>query len=356
MAATLCQVMGFVLSVIGVAGMIAATAMDPWATQDLLDTPVTSVYIFSGLWNACVRQSSGFTECRPYFTILGLPGTLTPFLLLLLPIFFYLFSHIASRFKPRTFCLGLIGFMLSALGLFLISAATAMDMWSLQDRSGTVVTNVYTYSGLWASCVGTSYGTTQCRPYYTILGLPALLQAVRALMIVGIVLGAIGCLTAIFALKCLKMGNMEDNIKATMTLASGIMNLLAGVCGIAGVSAFANLIVQSFRFNAYADNYNLGGGGGLGGMSGGLRPQYTFGPALFVGWIGSAILVVGGVLMCLACRGMVPDDQQGYNGMGYKAPSQRTGYRSEVRPQTNYNASYKANSVEGRPNQRFDYV
>ena len=45
-----------------------------------------------------------------------------------------------------------------------------------------------------------------------------------------------------------------------------------------------------------------------------------------------------------------------YNGMGYKAPSQRTGYRSEVRPQTNYNASYKANSVEGRPNQRFDYV
>lgn len=66
----------------------------------------------------------------------------------------------------------LIGFMLSALGVFLISAATAMDMWSLQDRSFTIVTNVYTYSGLWNSCVGTSYGTTQCRPYFTILGLP----------------------------------------------------------------------------------------------------------------------------------------------------------------------------------------
>lgn len=66
----------------------------------------------------------------------------------------------------------LIGFMLSTLGQFLISAATAMDMWSLQDRSLTVVTNVYTYSGLWNSCVGTAYGTTQCRPYFTILGLP----------------------------------------------------------------------------------------------------------------------------------------------------------------------------------------
>lgn len=47
-------------------------------------------------------------------------------------------------------------------------------------------------------------------------------------MIVGIVLGAIGCLIAIFALKCLKMGNMEDNLKATMTLTAGIMSLLAG--------------------------------------------------------------------------------------------------------------------------------
>lgn len=66
----------------------------------------------------------------------------------------------------------LLGFMLAALGQFLISAATAMDMWSLQDRSNQVVTSVYTYSGLWNSCVGTEYGTTQCRPYFTILGLP----------------------------------------------------------------------------------------------------------------------------------------------------------------------------------------
>ncbi|XP_059923264.1 claudin-18-like isoform X1 [Gadus macrocephalus] len=261
MAATLCQVMGFILSLIGVAGMIVATAMDPWATQDLMDNPVTSVYIFSGLWKACVRQSSGFTECRPYFTIMGLP---------------------------------------------------------------------------------------------------ALLQAVRALMIVGIILGAIGCLVAIFALKCLKMGNMEDNIKATMTLAAGILNLLAGVCGIAGVSAFANLIVQSFRFNNYAEGgFSLGGGGGMGGVSGlggGLRPQYTFGPALFVGWIGSAILVIGGVLMCLACRGMVSEDKR-YDGTAYKAAStQRTGYRPEVRNQPIYNASYKTHSVEGKQNQRFDYV
>lgn len=77
MAATLCQVMGFMLSLMGLAGIMAATGMDQWATQDLNESIVTSVYSYSGLWKSCFRQSSGFTECRPYFTILGLPGNLT---------------------------------------------------------------------------------------------------------------------------------------------------------------------------------------------------------------------------------------------------------------------------------------
>nr|XP_040039231.1 claudin-18-like isoform X1 [Gasterosteus aculeatus aculeatus] len=259
MAATLCQVMGFILSLLGVAGIIAATGMDQWATEDLFDNPVTAVYSYSGLWNSCVRQSSGFTECRPYFTILGLP---------------------------------------------------------------------------------------------------ALLQAVRALMIVGIVLGAIGGLIAIFSLKCLKMGNMEDNIKATMTLTAGIMFLLGGVCGIAGVSAFANLIVQSFRFTTYADGgFSMMGGGGIGGLSGSLTPRYTFGPALFVGWIGGAVLVIGGVMMCLACRGMSSDAKQRYDGMAYKASSHHTIYRTDPKPRPAFNDSYRAHSADGRmSNQKFDYV
>uniref|UniRef100_A0A3P8YKW0 Claudin n=1 Tax=Esox lucius TaxID=8010 RepID=A0A3P8YKW0_ESOLU len=243
----------------------------------------------------------------------------------------------------------LIGFMLSALGQFLISAATAMDMWGLQDRSFSVVTSVFTYSGLWNSCVENSAGMTQCRPYFTILGLPAMLQAVRALMIVGIVLGAISCLIAIFALKCLKMGNMEDNIKATMTLTSGVMFLLAGVCGIAGVSVFANLIVTSFFFTTYTEG---GYGGGVigGGLGGSLTPRYTFGPALFVGWIGGALLVVGGVIMCMACRGMVPPEEKRQNyGLAYKAASHHTTvYKADTRSRPAYDESFRAQSMDGR--------
>lgn len=74
MAVTACQGLGFVVSLIGIAGVIAATCMDQWSTQDLYNNPVTAVFNYQGLWRSCVRESSGFTECRGYFTLLGLPG------------------------------------------------------------------------------------------------------------------------------------------------------------------------------------------------------------------------------------------------------------------------------------------
>lgn len=74
MSVTACQGLGFVVSLIGFAGIIAATCMDQWSTQDLYNNPVTAVFNYQGLWRSCVRESSGFTECRGYFTLLGLPG------------------------------------------------------------------------------------------------------------------------------------------------------------------------------------------------------------------------------------------------------------------------------------------
>ncbi|XP_041912776.1 claudin-18-like isoform X1 [Alosa sapidissima] len=254
MAVTMCQVMGFVLGLLGLGGIIAATAMDPWSTEDLYSNPVTAIYTYSGLWRSCVRQSSGFTECRPYFTILGLPG---------------------------------------------------------------------------------------------------LFQAVRALMIVGIVLAAIGVLIGIFALKCIRMGNMEDNVKATMTLSSGALFILAGICAIAGVSVFANLIVVNFNFTTYSSVNTFGGAAGV-NFGGPLTPRYTFGSALFVGWVGGAVLLVGGIMMCLACRAMMPDRQEPYKGTSYRPP-QSAVYKSEGKPRTNYDESFRAHSMDGRQT-KFDYV
>ena len=42
-----------------------------------------------------------------------------------------------------------------------------------------------------------------------------------------------------------------------------------GICGIAGVSIFANLIVVNFNFTTYSSGVGFGGGGGFGGIGGG---------------------------------------------------------------------------------------
>ncbi|KAM4605308.1 claudin-18 [Polymixia lowei] len=221
------------------------------------------------------------------------------------------------------------GFVLGVIGAGALIAATAINNWSVKDRQGDVVTSVYTYKGLWQNCETSSSGLTECRPLYGLLGFSGTFQAIRALMIVGVVLGVLGAVISVFSLQCLTMNSMTDTAKAKMSLTAGIMFIIAGVCGIAGASIYANQIVASFRMSTYPGyggggmmNEGMGGGlgGGLGGGMGGL-PRYTFGPALFIAWIGGGVLLVGGVLKSLAFRGIVEDGKSHYPGVAYKAQS-----------------------------------
>ncbi|XP_023043628.1 claudin-18 isoform X2 [Piliocolobus tephrosceles] len=218
-----------------------------------------------------------------------------------------------------TVCQGL-GFVVSLIGIAGIIAATCMDQWSTQDLYNNPVTAVFNYQGLWRSCVRDSSGFTECRGYFTLLGLPAMLQAVRALMIIGIVLGAIGLLVSIFALKCIRIGSMEDSAKANMTLTSGIMFIVSGLCAIAGVSVFANMLVTNFWMST-ANMYS-----GVSGVVQTIQTRYTFGAALFVGWVAGGLTLVGGVMMCIACRGLAPEETN-YKAVSYHASGHSVAYK-----------------------------
>lgn len=74
MAITGLQIGGFLLGLIGVASVIAATSMNNWSTQDRQGNMVTSVYTYKGLWQDCEVSTSGFTECRPLYGLLGYSG------------------------------------------------------------------------------------------------------------------------------------------------------------------------------------------------------------------------------------------------------------------------------------------
>ncbi|XP_022610647.1 claudin-18-like [Seriola dumerili] len=199
------------------------------------------------------------------------------------------------------------GFILGLIGAAALIAATAMNKWSVKDRQGEVVTSVYTYKGLWQDCETASSGFTECRPLYGILGFSGAFQAVRALMIVGVVLSVLGAVIAVFSLTCLTMNSMEETTKAKMSLTAGIMFIISGVCGIAGASMYANQIVASFRLSTYS---NYGGGMMQEGLGLSVFTRYTFGPALFIAWIGGGVLLIGGILKSLAFKEMVKDEKQ----------------------------------------------
>lgn len=213
------------------------------------------------------------------------------------------------------------GFILGLIGAAGLIAATAMNKWSVKDRQGDVVTSVYTYKGLWQDCETASSGFTECRPLYGLLGFSGSFQAVRALMIVGVVLSVLGAFISVFSLTCLTMTSMADTTKAKMSLTAGIMFIIAGLCGITGASIYANQIVANYRVSTYPNYGGEFGGGMGGGMGMGGIPTYTFGPALFVAWIGGGVLLIGGVLKSLAFREMVKDEKLQYPGVVYKPQS-----------------------------------
>ncbi|ETE64229.1 Claudin-18, partial [Ophiophagus hannah] len=246
---------------------------------------------------------------------------------------------------PVTICQNL-GFMVCLVGVAGIIVSTCMNQWSTQDLMNNPISDVYTFQGLWRTCTTESNGLTECRPYLTILGLPAMLQAVRALMIVGIVLGAFGLLVATFSLKCLRMGNMEDSAKASMTLAAGVMCIVSGICAICGVSVFANMLVTDYWMST-ANMYQPG-------MMPSLQVRYTFGAALFVGWVAGGLAFVGGIMMCIACRGLVPEETH-YKAVSYKSAGYKSAYETKKTPVMDNNT---VKSDEGRRSypSKYDYV
>ncbi|KAM9315891.1 claudin-18 [Gastrophryne carolinensis] len=252
-----------------------------------------------------------------------------------------------------------MGFVVSALGFAGIIVSTCLDQWATQDLYDNPVTATFQYQGLWRSCVRQSSGFTECRPYFTILGLPAMFQACRALMIVGIVLGAIGLIISIFALKCIRIGAMEDAAKANITLTSGIMFIVAGLCAIIGVSVFANMLVTNFWMST-SYMYTGGAISGMGGMGGlqTLQTRYTFGSALFVGWVAGGIALLGGVMMCIACRGLMPEETT-YKAVSYHVSAKSPGYKASVfedkSKKSAYNESRRSDDGKSYPS-KYDYV
>ncbi|KAH0626251.1 hypothetical protein JD844_001134 [Phrynosoma platyrhinos] len=218
--------------------------------------------------------------------------------------------------------------LLEAAGLFLASLGWGMlaitlfnSYWRVSTISGNVITTSTLFENLWQSCATDSTGVSNCWEFQSLLELPAYLQASRALMITALVLGFLGLLCAMLGLQCTKVAEDNPNVKAKMAVLGGCMFILAGMCGMVTISWYAFNITRDFFNPLFAGT------------------KYEIGPALYLGWSASLLVIIGGSCLFSSCRKQLSQDKSYTHP--YKSPKSAMSApaTSVPRPRIESNAS-----------------
>ncbi|XP_066491201.1 claudin-9-like [Tiliqua scincoides] len=176
------------------------------------------------------------------------------------------------------------GLALSTLGCLGAILSCALPMWKVTAFIGSniIVAQVF-WEGLWMTCVYESTGQMQCKAYDSLLDLPADLQVARALVTVSIAASLLALLVAVFGAKCTRCVD-DPGTKGRVLAVAGAVSILAGLALLIPVSWSAQTIISNF--------YNP------------LVPEALkreLGTSLYMGWVASALLGLGGALLCCFC-------------------------------------------------------
>ncbi|KAM8856476.1 claudin-10-like isoform 1-T1 [Spinachia spinachia] len=195
--------------------------------------------------------------------------------------------------------LQILAFVTGLAGLGATIGATVSNEWRSTSRASSVITATWVLQGLWNNCAGNAIGALHCRPHHTILKLEGYIQACRGLMIAAICLGFFGSISALVGMKCTKIGGNDKN-KAGIACFAGVNFILSGLCSLSACSLYAHRITTEFFDPMY------------------IAQKYELGAALFVGWSGSVLCILGGSMLCFSISGSFTKSQSPvdymYNG------------------------------------------
>ncbi|XP_053728123.1 claudin-3-like [Synchiropus splendidus] len=342
------EILGVILAVLGWISAIASCALPMWRVSAFIGVNiVTAQTTWEGIWMNCVVQSTGQMQCKIHDSMLALSGDLqaaraltvisivmgilgllaammgakctscveeerakarvmvaagvtfvVASLTQLIPVSWSAHAIVMEFYNPvipeaqkrdlftGTMSVGLelIGISLCILGWIIAIVACALPMWRVTAFVGSnIVTAQIIWEGLWMSCVVQSTGQMQCKVYDSMLALSQDLQAARALTVISILLAILAVLVAIAGAKCTNC--IEDEAsKAKVMIISGVFFIVAGVMQLIPVSWSANTIIRDFYNPLVTD-----------------AQRRELGAALYIGWAGAALLILGGGLLCCSC-------------------------------------------------------
>ncbi|XP_017834151.1 claudin-6 [Callithrix jacchus] len=178
----------------------------------------------------------------------------------------------------------ILGVLLTMLGWVNGLVSCALPMWKVTAFIGSsIVVAQVVWEGLWMSCVVQSTGQMQCKVYDSLLALPQDLQAARALCVVALLVVLLGLLVYLAGAKCTTCVEDKD-AKARLVLISGIVFVISGVLMLVPVCWTAHAIIRDFYNPLVAE-----------------AQKRELGASLYLGWAASALLLLGGGLLCCTC-------------------------------------------------------
>uniref|UniRef100_A0A3B4ADB4 Claudin n=1 Tax=Periophthalmus magnuspinnatus TaxID=409849 RepID=A0A3B4ADB4_9GOBI len=225
----------------------------------------------------------------------------------------------------------ILAFILTTSGWVLVSSTLPTDYWKVSTIDGTVITTATFWSNLWKMCVTDSTGVSNCKDFPSMLALDGYIQACRGLMIAAVCLGFFGSIFALVGMKCTKIGGSDQN-KARIACLAGVSFILSGLCSLSACSLYAHRITSEFFDPMF------------------VAQKYELGAALFIGWAGSVLCILGGCMFCFSITGSFSKSQRSYiykgNVSHVTSFPKGQGVSGHSRPAPQYSSSSK--------NQTFD--
>ncbi|XP_023664387.1 claudin-20 [Paramormyrops kingsleyae] len=180
----------------------------------------------------------------------------------------------------------IFGFILALLGIFGATVSTLLPNWKVSaDVGSNIITAISQMQGLWMDCTWYSTGMFSCTLKYSVLALPAYLQTARTSMVLSCVLASLGLCLASLGLKCTRWGGGRQSKRHT-AIASGGCFIVAGLLCLVPASWFTNEVITSFLDSSVPESNKFEPGG-----------------AVYVAFVSSGFLFVGGSIFCMSCPG-----------------------------------------------------
>lgn len=178
--------------------------------------------------------------------------------------------------------LQIAGLVLGFLGLVGTLATTLLPQWRVSAFIGSnIIVFERIWEGLWMNCVRQGKVRLQCKFYGSLLALPPVLEASRALMCVAVALSLIALILGICGMRQIQCTGSNEKAKVYLLGASGALFILTGILVLIPVCWTANIIIRDFYNPAVP-----------------VSQKRELGAALFLGWASAAVLFIGGCLLC----------------------------------------------------------